>query len=104
MCGALLRDRLRPCIVQIDDFIMNVSPKGCLVILRNKDVPGVIGKVGTFLGTQGLNIAEYMQARNTAGGQAMAVISEDGRVTSEALASLREDNDILDVRSVFFGK
>mgnify|MGYP001177265924 CR=1 FL=1 len=104
VCGALLRDRLRPCIVQIDDFIMKVSPKGCLVILRNKDVPGVIGKVGTSLGTQGLNIAEYMQARNTAGGQAMAVISVDGRVTSEALASLREDNDILDVRSVFFGK
>ena len=100
VCGALLGEQLHPRIVQIDGFALSVKPEGCLVVLRNKDVPGVIGKVGTLLGTHGLNIAEYMQARQDEGGEALAAITVDGKVGSGLLAALREEEDIFDARAV----
>ncbi len=103
VCGALLGDQLHPRIVQIDGFALSVKPEGCLVVLRNKDVPGVIGKVGTLLGTHGLNIAEYMQARQDEGGEAMAAVTVDGNVGSSILAALREEDEIYDARAVFLG-
>ena len=103
VCGALLGDKLHPRIVQIDGFPLSVKPEGCLVVLRNKDVPGVIGKVGTLFGTHGLNIAEYMQARTNKGGQALAAITVDGNVGSSILAALREEDEIFDARAVLLG-
>jgi D-3-phosphoglycerate dehydrogenase len=103
VCGALLGEQLHPRIVQIDEFGLSVKPEGCLVVLRNKDVPGVIGKVGTLLGTHGLNIAEYMQARQSEGGEALAAITVDGKVGSSVLAALHEEDEISDARAVFLG-
>ena len=103
VCGALLGEQLHPRIVQIDEFRLSVKPEGCLVVLRNNDVPGVIGKVGTLFGTHGLNIAEYMQARQSEGGEALAVITVDGKVGSSILAALREEDEIFDARAVFLG-
>jgi hypothetical protein len=42
---------------------VDVAPRGTLVVLRNPDVPGVIGRVGTLVGESGVKIAEYHQAR-----------------------------------------
>ena len=100
VCGALLGDQLHPRIVQIDNFTLSIKPEGCLLVLRNKDVPGVIGKVGTMLGTHGLNIAEYVQARQDEGGEAMAAVTVDGKVRSSLLAVLLEEDEIFDVRAV----
>ncbi|HEX6589911.1 MAG TPA: phosphoglycerate dehydrogenase [Longimicrobiales bacterium] len=75
-------------IVRIDDFHVDVRPSGTLIVLRNRDVPGVIGRVGTLLGTAGLNIAEYHQARLETGGPALAAISVDGRPDADVLAEL----------------
>jgi len=100
VCGALLGDQLHPRIVQIDNFTLSIKPEGCLLVLRNKDVPGVIGKVGTMLGIHGLNIAEYVQARQDEGGEAMAAVTVDGKVGSSLLAVLREEDEIFDARAV----
>jgi D-3-phosphoglycerate dehydrogenase / 2-oxoglutarate reductase len=64
--------------VRIDRYRIVVQPRGSLLILRNRDVPGVIGRVGTLLGAPGINIAEYHQARMQAGEEALAAISVDG--------------------------
>lgn len=101
VAGALLGDQHHPRIVQIDDYDLSVKPEGCLLILKNKDVPGVIGTVGTLLGTHGLNIAEYVQSRNSEGGEVMAAVTVDGRLGSEILAALREQDDIFDARAVY---
>jgi D-3-phosphoglycerate dehydrogenase len=85
-----------PRITRIGNFKVDVAPRATLVVLTNADVPGVIGRVGTVLGDAGLNIAEYHQARVTEGGDALAAISVDGRV-SEAVR--RELLDVRDVRS-----
>lgn len=66
-----------PRILRIGDFTVDVAPRRTLLVLRNRDVPGVIGRVGTLLGHAGVNIAEYHQARMAQGGEALAAISVD---------------------------
>lgn len=87
-------------ITAIDDFAVSVAPRGTLLVLRNRDVPGVIGHVGTLLGDAGINIAEYHQARLQAGGTALAAVSIDGRLGSDVMARLRALPAVLDARQV----
>ncbi len=92
LAGALLGDT-HPRIVRIADYHVDIVPAGTLIVLKNDDVPGVIGRVGTILGDLGINIAEYHQARLTRGGDALAAISVDGDVgvdVREALLALPE--------------
>ena len=99
VAGALLGEK-HGRIVRIGAFRVDVAPRGNLVVLRNRDVPGVIGRVGTLLGEAGVNIAEYHQARLQIGGEALAAVSVDGRVPSEVLERLSALPEILDVRQV----
>ncbi|HWA17128.1 MAG TPA: ACT domain-containing protein, partial [Gemmatimonadales bacterium] len=93
MAGAMLGEG-HPRIVRINDFRINVAPRGILLILQNRDVPGVIGRVGTLLGDAGINIAEYHQARLGAGGEALAAISVDAALPGWQLAALQSMPDI----------
>ncbi len=79
LAGALLGET-HPRIVRIEDYRVDIVPAGALIVLKNHDVPGVIGRVGTILGDHGINIAEYHQARMSKGGQALAAIAVDGDV------------------------
>ncbi|HEU4565739.1 MAG TPA: phosphoglycerate dehydrogenase [Gemmatimonadaceae bacterium] len=97
--GALLGEA-HPRIVRIEDYEVNVAPRGTLVVVRNRDVPGVIGRVGTLIGEAGTNIAEYHQARREAGGTALAAISVDGRLSPAAVERLRALPEVMDVRQV----
>ncbi|MSR20440.1 MAG: phosphoglycerate dehydrogenase [Gemmatimonadetes bacterium] len=100
LSGALLGDA-HPRIVQIDDYRVNIVPTGVLIVMKNHDVPGVIGRVGTLLGDFKINIAEYQQARLSKGGQALAAISVDGDVgesVREALLKLPEISSAVVVR------
>jgi D-3-phosphoglycerate dehydrogenase len=99
VAGALLAEG-HPRIVRIGAFHIELNPRGTLAIMRNRDVPGVIGRVGTLLGNAGVNIAEYHQARVQAGGEALAAVSMDGRLGAEQLSQLRELPEILDVKQV----
>ena len=102
VAGAVVAGR-HPRIVRIDRFRVVVQPRGTLIVLRNRDVRGVIGRVGTALANSGVNIAEYHQARLQVGGEALAAISVDESVNEDVLASLRGLTDVLDVRVVDFG-
>ena len=99
VAGALLDDRYAR-LVRIDDYHVDVEPRGSLLVLRNRDVPGVIGRVGSLLGDAGLNIAEYHQARLSEGGQALAAVAVDGRVERTVLSQLKELAEINDARLV----
>jgi len=87
-------------IIRIGAFRVDVAPRGTLVVLRNRDVPGVIGRVGTLLGEADVNIAEYHQARLQVGGEALAAITVDGRIPAEVQQQLSELPEVLDVRQV----
>jgi D-3-phosphoglycerate dehydrogenase len=79
-----------------------VAPRQTLIILTNDDVPGVIGRVGTLLGTAGVNIAEYHQARLRQGGEALAAISVDDPVGQELRRKLLDLGDIRSATIVTF--
>ena len=98
--GALLGET-HSRIVRIGEFHVDIVPAGTLIVLRNRDVPGVIGRVGTLLGDHGINIAEYHQARQAKGGDALAAVAVDGDVDTavrDALLELDEDSKAVVVR------
>jgi D-3-phosphoglycerate dehydrogenase len=97
--GALLAEG-HPRLVLIGDYRVDVVPLGTLVVIRNQDAPGVIGRVGTILGEAGINIGGYHQARLSAGGSALAAVSVDGPLPSPMITALREIPLVLDVRQV----
>ncbi len=97
--GALVAGR-HPRIVRINRFRVVVHPSGALLVIRNRDVPGVIGHVGSVLGEARINIAEYHQARLQAGGEALAAVSVDGRIADDVMGRLRSLADVLDARQV----
>ncbi len=91
-------------ITRIGAFRVDVYPRDTLVILTNRDVPGVIGHVGTLLGEAGVNIAEYHQARLAQGGEALAAVSVDGGVGEDVKRRLLELPDVRSVTVVSFRK
>jgi D-3-phosphoglycerate dehydrogenase len=99
VAGALLGES-HPRIIRIDDFRVDMAPRGTLLVLRNQDVPGVIGRVGTVLGDAGINIAGYHQSRLDAGGDALAIVNVDGRVDGSVLEALGNLTEIHSVRQV----
>jgi D-3-phosphoglycerate dehydrogenase / 2-oxoglutarate reductase len=101
VAGALVGDRGR--IIRIDGFAVDVPAEGQLIVLRNRDVPGVIGRVGSILGEAGTNIGVYHQSRRPEDGMALAAIAVDQRPGAEVVARLGELPDVTDVRVVMLG-
>jgi D-3-phosphoglycerate dehydrogenase len=87
-------------ITEINGFHVEAIPNGHMLVVRNRDVPGVIGRVGTILGDHGVNISRFHLGRRQRGGEAMAVIEVDSTVEPEALAALRGLQEVLIVREI----
>jgi D-3-phosphoglycerate dehydrogenase len=91
-----------PRLTRIGAFRVDVNPRQTLIVLMNRDVPGVIGRVGTVLGDAGVNIGEYHQARLAQGGEALAVISVDGTVALDVRQRLCDLPDVQSASVVQF--
>jgi D-3-phosphoglycerate dehydrogenase len=78
-----------PRIVRVDSFYFEAVPEGYILILRNKDVPGVVGAVGSILGANGINIAGMELGRSEKGGNAISFTHVDDVVPQKALRELR---------------
>lgn len=100
LIGGALFLHTQPRIVLLDDFRLDALPHGPALILANRDVPGVIGKVGTLLGAHNINIAEWQMGRSGPGGEAVSYINIDTPVDDEVLRELRALSTIVDVRQV----
>jgi D-3-phosphoglycerate dehydrogenase len=98
VAGAIVGDR--PRIVQINGYGVDVPAEGHLVVLTNRDVPGVIGRVGTVLGEAGTNIGAYHQSRRSGAADALAAIAVDQPLPADVVRRLRGLADVLDVRVV----
>ncbi|MBI2071772.1 MAG: phosphoglycerate dehydrogenase [Gemmatimonadetes bacterium] len=86
-------------IVRINGFAIDIPPDGHILVLRNRDVPGVIGRVGTVLGEARINIGAYHLSRRTQQGQeALGAVAVDQPPPPEVLERLSGLPDVLDVR------
>src|SRR5262249_22825517 len=86
-------------VVAVDGLPLEFRPEGTVVFLRNRDVPGVVGSVGSILGEGGVNIANFSLARG-AGERAAAVIAVDSPPTPQTLQRLRHAAAVEEVRVV----
>ncbi len=75
-------------IIEIDDYVLDVEPKGTMIFFRNTDTPGVIGNVGKIMADNGLNISDFRLGRDSKQ-QALAVVRVDGQVTKEVIGALQ---------------
>lgn len=87
-------------VVSVNNYRVEFKPEGHILYIINKDVPGVVGRVGTTLGDHEVNIAEYNLARSESGGTAMAIITIDSPLSSDALTALRVMPAIKEVRQI----
>ena len=87
-------------IVSVNNFRVEFKPEGHLIYIINKDVPGVVGKVGMTLGEAGVNIAEYNLARNTSGGTAMSIVAVDSPLEDDTFSELQHARAIVEVKQV----
>ena len=78
-----------PRLVSIDDYRLEAFLDGYLLVFTHKDVPGIIGAVGTVLGEHGVNIAQMAVGRQHQGGDAIGVLNVDGEPSAEALDAVR---------------
>ena len=88
-----------PRLLHVDGIDVEAPLERSLIYLRNRDVPGVIGRVGTILGEESINIADFslgrravekeVQKESDQPREAIAVVHVDGRITEAVLAKLR---------------
>lgn len=95
--GTLVGLRSEPRIVIVDGHRVDVPPPPHMVVVRNDDRPGVIGRVGTVLGEAGVNIADMDVGRTDEGGSALMVIATSQAVPAEVADALRAAEGILSV-------
>ncbi len=76
-------------LVQVDDFRLDAYLDGVLMIFSHKDVPGIIGAVGTIFGKHKINIGQMAVGRETKGGEALGVLNLDQAPGADALEEVR---------------
>ena len=91
-----------PRVARLNDIALESSLEGTLLLLGNRDVPGVIGEIGTLLGRQGMNIATFALGRREAvlGADALALIGLDGEVPSGILDLLHAIPNVIEARII----
>jgi D-3-phosphoglycerate dehydrogenase len=98
--AATLSPKREPRIVKIDDFYVDASPSGYLLMMKNWDVPGIIGNVGSLMGKHNINIAAMVFGRKTPGGEAVSILNIDSPVSPELVEKLKKVENILEVKLI----
>jgi len=90
----------QPRIVKIGNYHVDAETQGCMLITSHIDKPGVIGKVGTLLGNDNINIAGMNVGRDRVRGGAVMVLALDDRVGDDVLVRIREIDGISTAKAV----
>lgn len=76
-------------ILGLNDIDIEAPLRGIILFIRNQDVPGVIGRVGTILGNNKINIATFALGRSTQTQQAIGLVNVDSRMPDAVLEEVR---------------
>tara|TARA_Y100001934_G_scaffold55912_1_gene68989 strand:- start:12499 stop:14076 length:1578 start_codon:yes stop_codon:yes gene_type:complete len=85
-------------ILKFMNHDINFNPEGFMVLSRNKDIPGVVGRVGTVLGESGINIAEYILSRPYKKENPISIIKVDSSLDKNCLDKLNKIDEIIEIR------
>src|SRR6202167_4019353 len=93
----------QPRLLEFDGIDIETPLEGNLLVCRNFDVPGVIGKIGTILGEQGVNIANFALGRERSGAKpvkALSVVQVDAPVSTAVLEAIGTIEALLEAKPV----
>ncbi len=89
-------------IVEFYGYKLDFEPTANVLAIQNRDIPGVIGKIGTVLGDRGVNIAAVQWSRKEIGSKAEAFVSVDQPVYDKTMQALLEIDGVLKVSNINF--
>jgi len=89
-----------PRIVRVNSQPVEVTPSGVVLVLENKDRPGIVGHLGTLLGEQNVNIASMSLSRDAVGGKALTLLNVDSAPDQATLDRLLAEPDIFSARAI----
>jgi D-3-phosphoglycerate dehydrogenase len=90
----------KPRIVKIDDYYVEATPEGNMVVIQNWDKPGIIGNLGSIFGAYHINIAAMTFGRQQPGGMATSVLNVDSPVSAEVMEKIQHTENILSVKVI----
>jgi len=89
-----------PRIVRVNGRYVEAKPEGTLLLLENTDRPGIVGILGTKMGTHKVNIASMSLSRTEVGGRALTVLNLDNTPGKEVIDDLLATPDIHEAKVV----
>ncbi|QEX25075.1 D-3-phosphoglycerate dehydrogenase [Hypericibacter adhaerens] len=92
----------KPRLVQIKGIAVEAELGRHMLYVTNRDKPGFIGRLGTLLGTEGVNIATFHLGRRAPGEDAIALIEVDEPLSDALLARIREIPDVVQATALAF--
>ena len=92
--GSLFGESL-PRIIYFDGFHLDLSPEGTVLLIYNRDIPGVVGKVGTLLGDMNVNIAGYQLGRKEQSDIAIGLIRLDSEPSAEVIERISDLDEVI---------
>ena len=98
--GGVVFDEEKPRLAHIDNYKFEIKPSGRFLLLRNRDLPGVVGDTGSFLATESINIGSVFLSRQRRTASAMAMIEIDSALSQDALQRLLAINNVLSVTQI----
>lgn len=89
-------------LIRLNGFHLDSYLDGTMIVYRHRDVPGLIGSIGTILGAHGVNIANMALGREKAepGGESVATLNIDATPTPEVLAEINAHPEVTGVHLV----
>ena len=87
-----------PRLISINGMDLEMGLEGQLLYVANLDKPGLIGRLGTVLAEQSVNIANFHLGREHAGGRAVSFVAVDGPVNEAILKNIRALPNVLEAR------
>lgn len=98
--GGVIFDANSPRLAHIDNFKFEIKPRGRFLLIRNRDLPGVVGDIGSFLAAERINIGSVFLSRQRRTGSAMAMIELDDKLSHDALHRILDIRNILAVTQI----
>ena len=89
-----------PRIVQFDEYQLDARPQGVVLVMQNRDVPGVIGQIGTMLAAYDVNIGEWRMGRHRPGSEALSFINLDSIPPNAVLDALSKISAVTSLKLV----
>ena len=92
----------KPRLIQIKGIDMEASFGPDMLYITNRDRPGFIGRLGTLLGTEEVNIATFNLGRAAIGEEAIALIEVDGTIGDTVLEKVKKLEGVVQVKRLHF--